>query len=237
MTILKDAAAAAIYGARASNGVIVVVTKKGLSERLTVEFNADFTIHERENYDDLGYCSAAELIELETSQFEWLKNRPDDFSYMESSFSRYGGTWNPLNRMMINHYYGNVSDADYNRQLDTWRQNDYINDWSRFMNHTRAEQRYNLSVRTKGKILNNNLTVNWQGDNTTMVNSYDNRLSLRYLGDINPIKWFSATVGLQLDNTRQKSRYSYYDYTKFTDQPRYLSFYNPDGTLPAYRLP
>ena len=230
VTILKDAAAAAIYGARASNGVIVVVTKKGLSERLTVEFNADFTIHERENYDDLGYCSAAELIELETSQFEWLKNRPDDFSYMESGFSRYGGTWNPLNRMMMNHYYGNVSDADYNRQLDAWRQNDYINDWSRFMNHTRAEQRYNLSVRTKGKILNNNLTVNWQGDNTTMVNSYDNRLSLRYLGDINPIKWFSATVGLQLDNTRQKSRYSYYDYTKFTDQPRYLSFYNPDGT-------
>lgn len=51
-----------------------MVTKKGLSERLTVEFNADFTIHERENYDDLGYCSAAELIELETSQFEWLKN-------------------------------------------------------------------------------------------------------------------------------------------------------------------
>ena len=92
MTILKDAAAAAIYGARASNGVIVVVTKKGLSERLTVGFNADFTIRERENYDDLGYCSAAELIELETSQFEWLKNRPDDFSYMESGFSRYGGT-------------------------------------------------------------------------------------------------------------------------------------------------
>ena len=92
--------------------------------------------------------------------------------------------------MMMNHYYGNVSDADYNRQLDAWRQNDYINDWSRFINHTRAEQRYNLSVRTKGKILNNNLTVSWQGDNSTMVNSYDNRLSLRYLGDIIPSNGF-----------------------------------------------
>lgn len=230
VTILKDAAAAAIYGARASNGVIVITTKKGLSEKLSVEFNADFTVYEGRNYDDLGLCTASELIELEEAQFNWLKSRPDDFSYMESGFNRYGGTWNPLNRLMMDRYYGNISDAEYNAQVAQWKRNDYMGDWKDFMEHTRFEQHYNLSVRTKGKIMNNNITVNWHGDNTSMIESYDNRLSLRYIGDIDPVKWFKASVGLQIDNTRQKGRYSDYDNTEYNDQPRYLSFYNLDGT-------
>lgn len=39
-TVLKDASAAAIYGARASNGVIIITTKKGLSDALKVSFNS-----------------------------------------------------------------------------------------------------------------------------------------------------------------------------------------------------
>ena len=39
-TVLKDASAAAIYGARASNGVIIITTKKGLSNDLKVSFNS-----------------------------------------------------------------------------------------------------------------------------------------------------------------------------------------------------
>nr|WP_262910438.1 TonB-dependent receptor plug domain-containing protein [Pontibacter silvestris] len=37
--VLKDAAFAAIYGARAANGVIIVTTKKGKSGQMTVNYN------------------------------------------------------------------------------------------------------------------------------------------------------------------------------------------------------
>ena len=39
MTVLKDAAAAAIYGARAANGVIVVKTKRGMPGKVNVSYN------------------------------------------------------------------------------------------------------------------------------------------------------------------------------------------------------
>ncbi|RYF21071.1 MAG: TonB-dependent receptor [Flavobacteriales bacterium] len=39
-TVLKDASAAAIYGARASNGVIIITTKKGMGDALKVAFNS-----------------------------------------------------------------------------------------------------------------------------------------------------------------------------------------------------
>ena len=42
-TVLKDASATAIYGSRASNGVIVITTKKG-TDRLTVEYNGTFSL-------------------------------------------------------------------------------------------------------------------------------------------------------------------------------------------------
>jgi len=44
ITILKDAAAAAIYGSRAANGVIVVTTKKGEAGRMRINYNNTFTL-------------------------------------------------------------------------------------------------------------------------------------------------------------------------------------------------
>ena len=42
MTVLKDASAAAIYGVRASNGVILITTKKGKSGKARVEFTSNY---------------------------------------------------------------------------------------------------------------------------------------------------------------------------------------------------
>ena len=50
MTILKDASATAIYGSRASNGVIIITTKKGKSGRPQVSFTANFNVQTPKNY-------------------------------------------------------------------------------------------------------------------------------------------------------------------------------------------
>lgn len=44
MNILKDASATAIYGSRASNGVILITTKKGTSGKPTLSFNSQFSL-------------------------------------------------------------------------------------------------------------------------------------------------------------------------------------------------
>lgn len=44
MTVLKDASATAIYGSRASNGVIIITTKKGTKKGLNVTYNGNFSI-------------------------------------------------------------------------------------------------------------------------------------------------------------------------------------------------
>ena len=43
-SVLKDASATAIYGSRASNGVIIITTKKGASGRLKVSYNGSVSV-------------------------------------------------------------------------------------------------------------------------------------------------------------------------------------------------
>src|SRR5690625_6865430 len=44
ITILKDAAAAAIYGARAANGVIIITTKRGEAGKITINYDGYYGI-------------------------------------------------------------------------------------------------------------------------------------------------------------------------------------------------
>jgi len=46
ITILKDAAAAAIYGARASNGVVIITTKRGGNQKSRINFNAYYGVQQ-----------------------------------------------------------------------------------------------------------------------------------------------------------------------------------------------
>ncbi|QJX48140.1 SusC/RagA family TonB-linked outer membrane protein [Hymenobacter taeanensis] len=64
VTVLKDASATAIYGNRASNGVILITTKKGLQgEKLTVNVSSQTSIAKRTKiYDVLGAQEFSELI-------------------------------------------------------------------------------------------------------------------------------------------------------------------------------
>lgn len=65
ITILKDAAATAIYGARAANGVIVVTTKKGKAGKMVVSFNTNTFITQRPQFSKLNLMNSNEKIDLE----------------------------------------------------------------------------------------------------------------------------------------------------------------------------
>nr|WP_302830717.1 TonB-dependent receptor [uncultured Bacteroides sp.] len=73
ISVLKDAASTAIYGARAGHGVILITTKRGKEGRARVSYSASGSFQNiRANYDVL---SAREYMEVENMQLKerWLK--------------------------------------------------------------------------------------------------------------------------------------------------------------------
>ena len=66
LTILKDAAATAMYGARAMNGVVVVTTKKGRNTegKPHVNYSGTFTTYLKPNYDQFDIMNSAEQMSI-----------------------------------------------------------------------------------------------------------------------------------------------------------------------------
>jgi TonB-dependent SusC/RagA subfamily outer membrane receptor len=64
ITLLKDAAAMAIYGSQASNGVVVVETKAPMAGKLRVSYNGNYKV-EYPDLTDYDLLNAAEKLELE----------------------------------------------------------------------------------------------------------------------------------------------------------------------------
>lgn len=64
MTVLKDASSTAIYGSRASNGVIIITTKKGSDKGLRVTVNTTHSIQKA--YDFADMMSRSEFVDVAT---------------------------------------------------------------------------------------------------------------------------------------------------------------------------
>lgn len=65
MTVLKDASSTAIYGSRASNGVIIITTKKGADGKLKISFNTTNSLQVRTQTADM--LSRGEFIDVVSS--------------------------------------------------------------------------------------------------------------------------------------------------------------------------
>lgn len=108
MEVLKDAASAAIYGARGSNGVVLITTKKGKQGRTNIDFgyyagfsdptkkgeflNADQyrqlldASFKYNNYDDGDYANAAEMWKDYTGTDDWTSN--NNINWVNEAFRK-----------------------------------------------------------------------------------------------------------------------------------------------------
>lgn len=64
ITFLRDAAATAIYGVRAANGVIVVTTKKGKAGPMQVSYSTDLSFQQRPSYNNLHLMNSKQRVAL-----------------------------------------------------------------------------------------------------------------------------------------------------------------------------
>ena len=66
-TVLKDASATAIYGSRASNGVIIITTKKGSGKKINVGYNTSYSL--KQNASTISMMSADEYRNFMTTTY------------------------------------------------------------------------------------------------------------------------------------------------------------------------
>lgn len=233
INVLKDASAASIYGARASNGVIVITTKRARTEKLTIDVNADLSIYQKQGYGNYGWADASQMLQLEENNFNWVAANEDVYNSLLGTYLSDPRALSQASRLMMRHHLGEISDADYNAQMAQWRGNDYRSEWRDAALRTRVLQQYNVAMRTKGKRLNSNIVLNYKGDNTGTYREYDRSFTAGYQGDMNVFKWLDMSFGINVISERTRTHSDPWGYMGINAFAPYLSMYNADGSLAA----
>ena len=232
ITVLKDASAASIYGARAANGVVVVTTKTAKKERVSVDFNMDLIVSERNDYDYMGWASAAEILELEQYNFNAML-ADDDQTHYDSLLSTYNDGYirdiSPATRLLLRNRLGEVSDSELKSTFDRWAKNDYRKEYEKVHDRTQIDQSYNVALRSQGKIINSSFLANYSTSNNGVVKERSNNLTLKYRGDIKLGSRLDLTVGLNILSQRNKNHLGD-DYSGINSFLPYMSMYNADGS-------
>ena len=78
ITVLKDAAAASVYGSRAANGVILVQTKTGKEGKSRFGVRAKYGISSLANDNDYGVMTGQQLLEYQRDAIKNAGRNPDD---------------------------------------------------------------------------------------------------------------------------------------------------------------
>lgn len=234
ITVLKDAAAAAIYGARASNGVIVITTKRAREDKLTIEFNADVTVSEKNDYDYMGWANAAELIELEGYNFAHISSI-DDKSPLNSliNYHKSGRDYSisPATLLMLRHHLGEIDKSTLDNNLASLARNDYRKEWQDAMERTKVQQQYNLAIRYNGKNMSNSLVLNYENDNEGVVGTSNNTFMLNYRGAIKFGNIVDVSAGLNIISERASGYLYNSEWGSITSFNPYLSMFDASGNL------
>ena len=228
ITVLKDASAAAIYGARASNGVIVITTKRAHQEKLEVDFSTDITISEKQNYDNYHWANAAQMIELDKYNFNHMKNNSDqtNFESVLERYNTYRRNLSPVMRLLVANHLGELSNSEMESHLNRMAQNDYRKEWRDLNERTKVLQQYNLALRTRGKYLNSSIVLNYKGDNLGRVKENSNALTFSYRGDLDVTKWLKFSFGTNIISERSKRHATPGSQNSFRP---YFSMYDANG--------
>ena len=139
ITILKDAAATAIYGARAANGVISITTKKGKKGAMKLNFNADTFVNLRPDFSKLNLLNASEKVDLELM----LAGRSDlTFRDDKGEVMRILNAANQLDAFRAGGWEALSPEAQ--AQISALRNNN--TDWGKLLYRTAINRQYGASV-------------------------------------------------------------------------------------------
>ena len=225
ITVLKDAAAASIYGALAANGVIVVATRQAKKEGANVSINADWFITTKPNFKSLNLASTSEIIDYQTAVFDANVAEIGSASGYLSGFK--SGYYNPLFQLYLDRENGDVSSDEVNATLNQWRNNDYYKEYRDNAWRTAVTQRYNVSVSQKAGNNNHYLSFNYETDNQRIISSKSNRISLYYKSNYAITSWMNVNAGVDVRMGRSYTPNT--SYTGYTIQQRYERILDADG--------
>lgn len=175
ITVLKDAAAASIWGSRSANGVIVITTKKGkFNQPLQIEFNQNFTITDAPNLKySRNYASSKDYIETE----QFLFNQGYYNTTLNNNTTRTPVT--PVVELLNLRRLNRISQDELDQQLATLSKYDLRDEFSKHIYRSEKRQQYSLQLRGGSEKHSYIFSLGYDKNIERLIANQNNRFTLQ----------------------------------------------------------
>ena len=208
LTVLKDASASALYGARAANGVVMITTKHGSEGRSNINFRATVGLQSR-SVKDYEMVNAQEYVEL---TWEALKNSymlnngySEDNARALASSSLSANLGGEIYNPYKNYTWDKLIDPATGKMMadatPAWSEN-----WMDILTNKQAiRQEYQLGVSGGDRRSKYAFSFGYLDDKGVLITTAFKRYSIRANVDHDITDWFNAGASASYSYTFQNS--------------------------------
>ena len=196
ISILKDAAAASIWGVRAGNGVIVITTKKGrYRKEPLLECNANISIGAKPDLYYAPSMSSADFIAVEKTLF--------DKGFYNSSISNTSNrpVLSPVVELLAAKRAGSIAAADADAQINAMTQNDIRKDFAKYLYRQSVNQQYALNYSGGSEKFNYLFAGGYDRNADNLVRNAYTRMNLRMQNTFIPFRGMEITTAFTYTQT------------------------------------
>lgn len=195
ITILKDAAAASIWGARAGNGVIVITTKKAKTGKLRLTLNTAVQITEK---PDLGY-----LLQMNSTDFIDVEQYLFSKGYYDADIAN-TNTWpvlSPVVELLQKQRQGIITADQAIGQINDLRKRDVRNDFNKYFYRKGLNKQLAFNLTTGTDHLNYLLSAGVDDNTDNLVGNRNRRLTARNEIVFKPVTRLQFKAGILITGT------------------------------------
>jgi len=196
VTVLKDAAAASIWGVKSGNGVIVITTKHGLrNSKMVVEVNANVTVADKPNlFYGNNFLDANDFISLEKSLFAqgYYTDKLTSTSY-------------PVVTPVVAILASNVSQNEKDAEINPLRSMDYRNQLGEYFYRKSVNQQYDVNLKGGGVNSDYFISVGYDDNLSNQIGNGMQRVTLNSLYNFSPNRKLDFSMGFNFTQTTGQS--------------------------------
>lgn len=224
ITVLKDAAAASIWGARAGNGVIVINTKKGrLGRKTEIDLAANVIVSSKPDLFSLPQMSSSDFIDVE----EMLFNKGFYNNIINANPSY--GALSPANEIFLLRRENKITAADSVQLIDELKKWDVRNDYLKYFYTNPVTQQYSLGVSGGSDIYGYSISGAYD-KSVNEIHALHDKFNYRIHNTFKPVKNLQIDIGLYGTSGKSKSgRIAYGDIKVGGREIPYLRFADDFG--------
>ncbi len=220
ITILKDAVAASIYGARASNGVIVITTKSANKGTFNLTYKGVYQITMKPDLSKLNLASTEDYMDAELD----IYNLNPNSSY--SSYNSYSRI-SDYTYLLMAKSKGLIPSSEADAKITQLRQNNALEEIGKYLIKSTQSQQHSLSLSSSTETNQLNTALRFNKEYGNLMNNDNSRFIFDISNTWKPEKWISVRAFANVNYSESNATVEQYSsFTSFSSSSRVLPYTN-----------